>query len=210
MLTDKRTLVVAAALAVVLASVLAACGGSEDHSGHNGGNAGAEGPGNMTDAMFVNSMIPHHEGAVQMAHLAQQRGEREEIKKLAGEIITSQETEIGTMTPIKEELAGEHGSGQMEGHGSMETSESDMSKLKTASPFDREFIDMMIPHHESAVKMAEEELAKGENKALRALAQDIIDAQKREIAEMREWRERWYGSAGAGSGSSSGHGSDGY
>jgi uncharacterized protein (DUF305 family) len=65
--------------------------------------------------------------------------------------------------------------------------------LRDAKPFDREFIDMMIPHHEGAVTMAKEELEKGDNPTLRKLAEDIIAAQNREIAQMREWREKWYG-----------------
>lgn len=52
----------------------------------------------------------------------------------------------------------------------------DMTSLGTARPFDRAFIDMMIPHHQGAVRMAQAELAKGNNPKLRALAQRIINA----------------------------------
>ena len=49
------------------------------------------------DLEFVKQMIPHHEGAVQMAKEALQRSGREEIKILANAIIKSQETEIKQM-----------------------------------------------------------------------------------------------------------------
>jgi uncharacterized protein (DUF305 family) len=69
----------------------------------------------------------------------------------------------------------------------------EMSALKTAKPFDRAFIDQMIPHHQGAIRMARAQLANGRDPELRRISQAIVAAQKREIAEMNRWRERWYG-----------------
>lgn len=69
-----------------------------------------------------------------------------------------------------------------------------------ASPdqvFDRAFIDMMVPHHESAVAMAQVALARAEHSELREMAMEIIVAQEMEIAELRTWRKEWYGSLAA-------------
>ena len=52
---------------------------------------------------------------------------------------------------------------------------------------DKDFVSMMIPHHEGAVDMATIELQFGKDPELRALAQDIIEAQKKEIAFMKKW-----------------------
>jgi uncharacterized protein (DUF305 family) len=53
--------------------------------------------GNDFDEAFLETMIPHHQGAVQMAQLALTSSKRPEIIKLAQDIIDSQEKEIQTM-----------------------------------------------------------------------------------------------------------------
>lgn len=52
---------------------------------------------------------------------------------------------------------------------------------------DRDFLSMMIPHHQSAVDAAKVELRDGKNPQVRALAQRIVTAQEAEIRQMRAW-----------------------
>jgi uncharacterized protein (DUF305 family) len=54
---------------------------------------------------------------------------------------------------------------------------------------DADFLLMMIPHHQSAIDMARVQLEQGQDEATRAMAQEIIDAQEAEIAEMRTMLE---------------------
>lgn len=58
---------------------------------------------------------------------------------------------------------------------------------KSAGSVDADFVMMMIPHHQAAIDMAKVELAKGSDPQQRKLAEDIIAAQEKEIAEMKAW-----------------------
>lgn len=147
--------------------------------------------GEYSDAAFVDAMVPHHEGAVEMAQVGLENAEHEEIRQLSRNIIDSQRAEIEMFGRIREGIDGP----------TMEMSEEDMAmmgmmedprQLANEEPFDRAFIDNMMPHHESAIAMAEVALQESENPEIREIAQDIVDAQEREIAQMREWRQDWY------------------
>lgn len=62
-------------------------------------------------------------------------------------------------------------------------------------PYDRAFIDAMVPHHREAIEMAEAANDRGLTQPdLRKIADDIIESQQREIDQMLEWREDWFGS----------------
>lgn len=70
------------------------------------------------------------------------------------------------------------------------------TSTSTSAPFDRSFIDAMVPHHRSAVAMAEAAQKAGLGQpALISVALNIVDSQKQEIDQMLGWRKQWYGSA---------------
>ena len=53
--------------------------------------------------------------------------------------------------------------------------------------FDRMFLQMMIPHHEAAIAMAEQALTQAEHREIKTLAQGIITTQRAEIGEMQRY-----------------------
>jgi len=56
---------------------------------------------------------------------------------------------------------------------------------RASGDVDRDFVEMMIPHHQGAIDMAKAELRFGRNEQLRRIAQEIIVDQQQEIAAMR-------------------------
>ena len=162
-----------------------------------GGGGGASSAQSAIDGDFIAAMVPHHESAIEMAKTARRDAEHPQIRGLAASIITAQSAEISELKATNERLFGEP-IGRT-AHGSLGLPASAMgmdmrpAMLRGAMPFDRVFIDMMIPHHQGAIRMARIELAQGHDHVLMQLAANIVTAQSREINAMNTWRAAWYG-----------------
>ena len=206
------------ALLLAVAFLLAACGGvgsgqqGDQSGGHGRMDHGQMGHGSMgmgskgmakqmvmengkySDRAFIDAMVPHHQGAIAMAEVALKNAEHEEIIQLSRNIISSQQAEIEELKSIKQEEFGtsnvpmEMSQEQMRDMGMM----MDPQSLADQKPFDEAFIEAMIPHHQSAIDMAKVANQESENPRIKELAGNIISAQKREIEQMKHWREQWY------------------
>ena len=153
--------------------------------------------GNGIDRAFVTEMVPHHQSAVDMADLAQRYSERPEIKQLSQEIVAAQNAEIEQLRGLDQRLADAGVAKRSLGMTAHEMgTHMDPAALRRADPFDRAFLDMMIPHHEGAIEMAQIQLERGRNRAVKRLAGRIVDAQTNEIALMHQWRIQWFGVTG--------------
>lgn len=64
----------------------------------------------------------------------------------------------------------------------------------SAVSIDQQFIDMMVPHHQSAIEMAKLAQTRAERPELKTLAGNIIADQNKEIEQMKQWRKAWFGS----------------
>ncbi len=68
-----------------------------------------------------------------------------------------------------------------------------VSNDQMTSSIDRHFIEQMIPHHDGAIAMAELALQKSKRPEIISLANGIIEAQEKEIADMKGWYKDWFG-----------------
>lgn len=146
---------------------------------------------NDADIDFASGMIPHHQQAVEMSEMALDQASSPDVVSLAEEIRAAQEPEIQTMTAWLEEWgaevpsAGEMGGMDMDDMEGMMSAE-DMESLEGAqgTSFDTMWLEMMIEHHNGAVRMAQTEVEEGADPDAVALAETIIETQQAEITEM--------------------------
>ena len=149
--------------------------------------------GQYSDERFIDMMAAHHQMAIDMAEVAQREAELPEIRRIADDIVSTQRAEIEELESIKE---AEFGSSEVPT--AMNPEDPSMNAMEMPDeltgqrPFDRAFIDSMIPHHASAIEMAATALRRSDNPEIKRLARGIIDAQSREIGEMIELRQQNY------------------
>jgi uncharacterized protein (DUF305 family) len=151
------------------------------------------------ELQFIDTMIAHHQGAVDMALLVNTRSQRDVMKKLAQGILKEQRQEIAQMQQWREAwFAGAKSAVNMDFPGMKKgMSGMDMGRLNSlkANEFDIEFLRQMIPHHEGAIEMAKALKAGNEYADMQQLADSIIASQTAEVAQMKEWLSGWSGSA---------------
>lgn len=73
----------------------------------------------------------------------------------------------------------------------------DSLKDKTGDEYDKAFIEEMIMHHQSAVDMANLSADRAKHDEIKQLSKDIIDAQEKEINQMKQWQMDWGYSSGS-------------
>ena len=85
-----------------------------------------------------------------------------------------------------------HNSMPMNSNMSMDHSSMKSSPNASSQPYDLQFIDTMTAHHKGAVEMAEMVDGKTQNPDIKKFASQIIGDQEKEIAQMKDWREKWF------------------
>lgn len=149
------------------------------------------------DIDFATMMIPHHQGAIDMAKVQLDHGKDPELRKLSEAIVGAQESEIAFMkgwlakhpAPTGGAEHAQHMPAGMAYMAGMEKMNADMNAAMTGDP-DRDFVTMMIPHHQGAIDMARVQLEHGKDAELHKLSEGIIKAQESEIAFMKDWLAR--------------------
>lgn len=163
------------------------------------------------DVDFVLGMIPHHQGAVDMAETVLKYGSDPDIRALAEWIIFAQEIEIADMRhwayvrgyldcpDCSADTYADH-AGAMQ-HAKISNSKATKEyvaamhamhaemNIHFTGDADVDFVKGMIPHHQAAIEMARSLVRHGQNPELQELARAIITSQKNEIWRMRRWLE---------------------
>ena len=157
--------------------------------------------GDQFDKAYLTDMIAHHQGALNMASQARELTTKAEIRTLADAIITSQVTEVQQMMDWQQEWgysttdsSNPHAGHMMESSGSMGDDMANMeAKLDGLSgeAYDKEFLKQMILHHQQAVDMSKYADTNAKHQEVKDLAQAVISAQEKEIADMKSWQQKW-------------------
>lgn len=186
----KVHLILIAALALL---VLSACGGDDGGTPEASGNTTTSSSAVPFDQAFIDAMVPHHRSAIEMAKAAKSRGlTAPELRKIADDIVGSQQREIDQMLEWREQWFGSRTLGPVlpEVLGVPETElgmdHGGAQEILEATDVDTTFADMMIPHHEGAVAMAEKAAEKAQHQEVKELAQGIVAAQEREISVLEK------------------------
>lgn len=138
------------------------------------------------EASFAQMMIPHHEQAIVMSDLALANNAGPEVSALAVSIQASQGPEIEQMREILGRYGVEavHDHGDHDMAGMLTNAQLDELGRSSGPAFDELFLEGMIEHHKGAIVMAQDVLSASDDVEVRALAEQIIREQEREILEM--------------------------
>jgi len=173
--------------------------GSAHSSQAQGGHGAMQSSPNAEKApfelQFIDTMAKHHQDAIEMAQLAEKNSSRDELKKMAKKIGDDQQAEVKQLKGWKEKwYAGKGDAVNMKMPGMTESMKGmSMEKLKASKgdAFDAMFIDMMTQHHQGAIKMAESASSKLEHAEVKEMAKKVVAEQKKEIAQMEQWKKEW-------------------
>lgn len=147
---------------------------------------------NGWDIALIYWMVPHDAVASQMAALAPAQAAGQPVKDIAATIddatgakyllMSSLAVAWGQPVPSTDPNAA---AGHDHGGGLDESATAATLNPLSGEAFDREFLKIMIAHHQAALPIARATIDNGENPETRQLAQQVIDVQSAEIARMQ-------------------------
>ena len=139
------------------------------------------------DNDFAALMKSHHLGAIEMAQLEVAKGTDTEIKQMAQKMIDDQQKEVAEINSF---LSGHqvHGGGDAFFKEAMTIMNKMTMNMDHTGSIDRQFVAMMIPHHQGAIDMSKAYLKTGAHEQkLKTIANNIISSQKTEIDKLNAW-----------------------
>lgn len=177
-------------------------GGSGVAAGHGDENADGKNSLNLADVTFLQMMAYHHRGAVELAGLASERTDREELLEFAEMAIEAQSDEIEQIRTMLRDAGINPGEvldvdldtvrGLVSNiPGMFKANELAHLRSLEGTEFDLTFIDIFTYHHRGAIILSKEVLTHGQSPGVEQLANGIIDAQKSQIIRMYRWYLDW-------------------
>jgi uncharacterized protein (DUF305 family) len=147
-------------------------------------------PSGIPDQDFVKGMIPHHQGAIDMAKVEKQYGKDPEMLKLADAVIGAQTGEITFMNAWLGKSKLTAADAVPDSVNANNAAMSQMMKnmmVPYSGNTDIDFAKGMIPHHQGAIDMAKVVLQYGKDPEIKKMAEGVVSAQEAEIAAMKQW-----------------------
>lgn len=152
------------------------------------------------EAAFARDMQNHHAQAIEMALIARDRSTDSQVREIASDLALSQQQEIGQMRALlavwglptvdptfMDDVKGEH---KMTATGGatalMSQREIDQLGAMPHNTVGIRFFELMIPHHEAGIRMAEAVLVATEDPVVRDLATTILRVQRDEVILMKD------------------------
>lgn len=172
------------------------------------------------DQLYIDMMIPHHLSIMAVAQAALPLLEDERLREMAQTIIDAQTTEVSELRDLREQFYGSpdpmsldadmmmrlmpNMSMNMQGMQHMQEMqtmmaqmdpESQVAQFCAAADPDLAFIDMTIPHHQSAIEASEVAIEQAVHPEITEFSQRVIEDQQAEIDELMTIRQELFGSA---------------
>ena len=149
------------------------------------------------DHKFLSKVPHHHEGAVEMARLCEQKAQHAELKPFCATVATEQDKEKAQMETWRTSwYAGEEAHVPEMPHMQAKQKEM-MAKLQGSSGehFDHAFLMSMMEHHQDGMPEMKTCIASAKHSELKQLCRQMSEEQQKDIAQMRTWMKEWVGVA---------------
>lgn len=153
------------------------------------------------DHDYATLMIYHHQGAVDISEMALSKATDAQVKTIAQTMITDHKSEIEELNKFlssHDTTSAEHKKNTTAGHTHKDGNHTELSEnmnammekmkgMSISNNADKDYVMLMITHHQNAVKVSEHELSHGHHGELKKMAKKMIADDKKEIAELQKW-----------------------
>ncbi len=145
---------------------------------------------NNPDNDFASMMKAHHLGAIEMAQMEVAKGTDAQMKQMAQKMIDDQQKEVSEFNTF---LSGHnaHGGGDAFFKEAMSKMNNMKMDMDHSGSMDKQFAQMMVPHHQSAIDMSKAYIKSGAHEEkLKTMSNNIISSQQKEISELKAWLDK--------------------